>query len=92
MTNARLNNPHQADPDIFREALAHSEADRGFTSTLIEKDYFCSLARKEPAIRDFFDVFHAVRKRGLNTQDPDFLSLVKAKIDVPGNDLIELSE
>ena len=51
-----------------------------------------AITRKEPAIRDFFDVFHAVRKRGLNTQDPDFLSLVKAKIDVPGNDLIELSE
>jgi predicted nucleotidyltransferase component of viral defense system len=51
-----------------------------------------AITRKEPAIRDFFDVFHAVRKRGLNTQDPDFLNLVKAKIDVPGNDLIELTE
>ena len=35
--------PHVADPDIFREALAYSEADKGFTSTLIEKDYYCSL-------------------------------------------------
>jgi predicted nucleotidyltransferase component of viral defense system len=35
--------PHEADPDIFREALAYSEADKGFTSTLIEKDYYCSL-------------------------------------------------
>lgn len=34
---------HEADPDIFREALAYSEADKGFTSTLIEKDYYCSL-------------------------------------------------
>jgi predicted nucleotidyltransferase component of viral defense system len=51
-----------------------------------------AITRKEPAIRDFFDVFHAVRKRGLNTQDPDFLSLVKAKIDVPGNDPIDLAE
>lgn len=249
MANARLKYPHEADPDIFREALAFSEADRGFTSALIEKDYFCSLVlkylfsketslvfkggtclskvhldfyrlsedldliipttgditrtqrssnmvpvkrmfeklptavpgvrifeafrghnasrqyiscleynsvlvektekikieigirepllrpaesrlvstivfnpfsgqplvppfkiramslqeayaekvraaitRKEPAIRDFFDVFHAVRKKRLNTQDPDFLSLVKAKIDVPGNDPIDLAE
>jgi hypothetical protein len=37
-------------------------------------------------------VFHAIRKRGLNTQDPDFLSMVKAKIDVPGNEPIDLSE
>ena len=51
-----------------------------------------AITRKEPAIRDFFDVFHAVRKRGLNTQDPDFLSIVKAKIDVPGNEPIDLSE
>jgi predicted nucleotidyltransferase component of viral defense system len=249
MTNAQFKYPHDDDPDIFREALAYSEADRGFTATLIEKDYFCSLVlryffsnetplvfkggtclskvhvdfyrlsedldliipvtakttrtqrsanmepvksmfeklpsavpgvtiseaftghnasrqyissleyqsvivekkekikievgirepllrpsesrlastiamnpfsgqpllspfkvgamtlqeayaekiraaitRKEPAIRDFFDVFHAVREKGLNTQDSDFLSMVKAKIDVPGNEPFDLSE
>jgi predicted nucleotidyltransferase component of viral defense system len=249
MTNAQLKYPHDADPDIFREALAYSEADKGLTSILIEKDYYCSLVlqyffsnetslvfkggtclskvyvdfyrlsedldliipvtadttrtqrsanmepvksmfeklpsavpgvtifeafkghnasrqyissleyhsvivekkekikievgirepllrpsesrlastivmnpfsgqpllppfkvgamtlqeayaekiraaitRKEPAIRDFFDVFHAIRKRRLNTQDSDFLSMVKAKIDVPGNEPIDLSE
>ena len=249
MTDAQLKYPHDTDPDIFREALAYSEADKGFTSTLIEKDYYCSLVlhyffsnktslvfkggtclskvhvdfyrlsedldliipvtgdttrtqrsanmepvksmfenlpsavpgvtifealkghnasrqyigsleyhsvivakkekikieigirepllrpaesrlastivvnpfsgqpllppfkvgvmtlreayaekiraaitRKEPAIRDFFDVFHAVRKKGLNAQDPDFLSMVKAKLNVPGNEPIDLSE
>ena len=40
MTNAQLKYPHDADPDIFREALSYSEADKGFTSTLIEKDYY----------------------------------------------------
>ncbi len=43
MTKAQLKYPHDADPDIFREALAYSEADKGFTSTLIEKEYYCSL-------------------------------------------------
>ncbi len=38
MTNAQLKYPHDADPDIFREALAYSEADKGLTSILIEKD------------------------------------------------------
>lgn len=42
--------PHDADPDIFREALAHSEATTGFTATLIEKDYYCSLI-----LQYFFD-------------------------------------
>lgn len=249
MTNAQIKYPHNADPDIFQEALAYSEADKGFTSTLIEKDYYCSLVlqyffsnetslvfkggtclskvhvdfyrlsedldliipvtadttrtqrsanmepiknmfeklpsavpavticeafeghnasrqyigsleyhsvivdkkekikievgirepllrpsesrlastivmnpfsgqpllppfkvgamtlqeayaekiraaitRKEAAIRDFFDVFYAIRKRGLNTQSPDFLRMVKAKLDVPGNVPIDLSE
>ena len=43
MTKSQLKYPHDDDPDIFREALAYSEADKGFTSTLIEKDYYCSL-------------------------------------------------
>jgi predicted nucleotidyltransferase component of viral defense system len=42
--------PHDADPDIFREALAHSEATTGFTATLIENDYYCSLV-----LQYFFD-------------------------------------
>ena len=51
-----------------------------------------AITRKEPAIRDFFDVFHAIRKKGLNIQEPDFLAMVKAKIDVPGNESVDLSE
>ncbi len=34
---------HDTDPEIFREALSYSEADTGFTASLIEKDYYCSL-------------------------------------------------
>lgn len=248
MAEVLFSHPHDADPDIFREALAHSEADTGFTATLIERDYFCSLVlqhffssdtslvfkggtclskvyvdfyrlsedldfvipvtadttrpqrraemepiksifgklptvvpgveiseefeghnesrqyiaylqyrstvieklenvkveiglrepllmpsesrtartivvnpfsrlpflpaftvramalreayaekfraamtRKEPAVRDFFDLFHAVREGGLDSHDPDFLSMVKAKLDVPGNDPVDVS-
>ncbi len=43
MPKERFTYPHKADPDIFREALAYSEADKGIISTLIEKDYYCSL-------------------------------------------------
>lgn len=43
MNNVNFPNPHHADRDIFREALAYSEASTGFTATLIEKDYYCSL-------------------------------------------------
>ena len=43
MDEASFPYPHNTDPDIFREALSYSEAVTGFTSTLIEKDYYCSL-------------------------------------------------
>ena len=42
MSEAHFTYPHKTDPDIFREALAYSEADKGFTASLIEKDYYCS--------------------------------------------------
>jgi len=248
MAEAHFPYPHDADPDIFRDALAHSEADQGFTSTLIERDYYCSLVlryffstdtslvfkggtclskvygdfyrlsedldfiipvtadtprtqrranmepvkhmfeklpnvvpgmaiseafeghsesrqyigyleyhstvveklekikvevglreplltpsesriaitiavnpfsgqpllptftvsamalreayaekfraamtRKEPAIRDFFDLYYAIRKRRLDSHDPDFLNMVKAKLEVPGNAPVDCS-
>ena len=34
---------HFEDPDMFREALSHTEAATGFTVNQIEKDYYCSL-------------------------------------------------
>lgn len=50
MAEAHFPYPHDDDPDIFREALAHSEANTGFTATLIERDYYCSLV-----LQYFFD-------------------------------------
>lgn len=35
--------PHESDIEIFRESLAYSAAETGFTVSLIEKDYYCSL-------------------------------------------------
>jgi predicted nucleotidyltransferase component of viral defense system len=39
-----------------------------------------ALTRREPAIRDFFDVDHAVQKQLLQHLDPDFLQLLKQKL------------
>jgi predicted nucleotidyltransferase component of viral defense system len=50
-----------------------------------------ALTRKEPAIRDLFDLFHAVRKMKLELDDHDFLIMVKKKLDVPGNTLVDIS-
>lgn len=50
-----------------------------------------AMTRKGPAIRDFFDLFHAVHEIGLDSQDPDFLSMVRAKLKVPGNAPVDVS-
>ena len=43
MAEAHFPYPHDTDQDIFREALSYSEGVTGFTASLIEKDYYCSL-------------------------------------------------
>ena len=50
-----------------------------------------AMSRREPAIRDFFDLFYAVHEGRLNVHDPDFISMVKLKLEVPGNAPVDLS-
>jgi len=50
-----------------------------------------ALTRREPAIRDLFDLFYAVRKMELDLDDHDFIFLVKQKLDVPGNIPVDIS-
>ena len=50
-----------------------------------------AMTRKEPAIRDFYDLSHAVREIRLDSQDPEFLSMVRAKLEVPGNASVDVS-
>ena len=50
MGNVTFSYPHDADHDVFREALAYSEATTGFPAILIGKDYYCSLV-----LQHFFD-------------------------------------
>ncbi|MBW1702651.1 MAG: nucleotidyl transferase AbiEii/AbiGii toxin family protein [Deltaproteobacteria bacterium] len=50
-----------------------------------------ALTRTEPAIRDLFDLFYAVRKTKLGIDDHDFLIMVKQKLDVPGNTPVDIS-
>ena len=50
-----------------------------------------ALTIRVPAIRDFFDLLYVDRKKLLNFLNPDFLKMVKVKIDVPGNDPTDVS-
>jgi hypothetical protein len=51
-----------------------------------------ALTRREVAIRDFFDIDYAVRKLGLKTDGKDLARLIRSKLDVPGNEPVDISE
>lgn len=60
------------------------------TEALAEK-FRAALSRREVAIRDFFDIDYTVRKLNLNVQDAAFIRLIRNKLDVPGNDPVDVS-
>jgi predicted nucleotidyltransferase component of viral defense system len=51
-----------------------------------------ALTRREPAIRDYFDIDYAITQLNLNADEENMISLVRKKLAVPGNDLQELNE
>jgi len=61
-----------------------------YDETMAEK-LRAALSRRDPAIRDFYDVDHAVHRRGYRVGDPAFLTLLRRKLDLPGNPAVDLS-
>jgi hypothetical protein len=51
-----------------------------------------ALTRREPAIREFFDIDHAVRSDLFDHRDRSILDLLAAKLLVDGNEHVNLSE
>jgi len=60
------------------------------TEALAEK-FRAALTRREVAIRDFYDIAHAVRNLGVAPMDAEFLSLVRMKLAIPGNESVNVS-
>lgn len=60
------------------------------TEALAEK-FRAALSRHEAAIRDFFDIDYAVRRQGLRPRDAVFIRLIRHKLNVPGNDPVDVS-
>lgn len=50
-----------------------------------------ALTRREVAIRDFFDLDHAIRNNGFDMRQPAVLELARRKLAVPGTGPIDLS-
>jgi len=62
-----------------------------FRETFAEK-FRAALTRREPAIRDYFDIDHAVTNGRLKADDTELLSLVGQKLAVPGNAAVDVSD
>jgi len=50
-----------------------------------------ALSRRDVAVRDFYDIDHAVHRLGFPVLGPGFVELVRAKLAVPGNESIDVS-
>jgi predicted nucleotidyltransferase component of viral defense system len=50
-----------------------------------------ALSRREAAIRDFYDLDHAIRLLGLQAETAELIDLVRNKLRVPGNDAVDVS-
>jgi len=61
------------------------------TEALAEK-FRAALSRREPAIRDFFDIDYAVRKGGFRPDNAEFIDQVGQKLAIPGNDPVDVSK
>jgi predicted nucleotidyltransferase component of viral defense system len=50
-----------------------------------------ALTRRVPAIRDFYDIDHALRGGRLQQSDAVLLGMLRAKLEVPGNPEVDIS-
>ena len=59
------------------------------TEAFAEK-FRAAMTRREVAVRDFYDIDHAVRTLGIQVETPEFLELVRKKLAVPGNEPVNV--
>jgi nucleotidyltransferase AbiEii toxin of type IV toxin-antitoxin system len=70
-------------PEFPIASLSHQEA----TAEKLR----AALCRPEVAIRDFFDIDHAICNAGLNALDPALVNLIKRKLAVDGTGPVNVS-
>lgn len=51
-----------------------------------------ALCRRDPAIRDFFDLDFAMQAGQIDMDAPDFVAIVRQKLAVPGNGPVQLND
>jgi predicted nucleotidyltransferase component of viral defense system len=71
-------------PDFATQCLSIDE--------LYAEKFRAALSRREPAIRDYFDIFYAIQNLDIDFNSKEFLNLVKEKLLIPGNDPIQIED
>jgi predicted nucleotidyltransferase component of viral defense system len=82
-----LTDPLKNEP-VLGPILVHALS---FRETFAEK-FRAALTRREPAIRDYYDIDYAVRTGKLDPAAGQLLELVRQKLAVPGNEPVDVSE
>jgi hypothetical protein len=62
-----------------------------YDEAMAEK-FRAALSRREPAIRDFYDIDYAVHNLNFVPSRINFLALISKKLAIPGNDPVNISE
>lgn len=79
------------DPMTGRPALQPVQIRCISLKEAMAEKFRAALTRRGVAIRDFFDIDHAVRSLGFDPTEDDFIELVKQKVAIPGNSPIDIS-
>lgn len=88
---------HKLVKTLLIDSIKESEVLSAFPAAVMAYEeayaekFRAAMTRRKPAIRDFYDVFHAVASMGFDPQRKDFIDLVVAKLAVPGNEEVDLS-
>jgi predicted nucleotidyltransferase component of viral defense system len=78
------------DPFSERKVISDFKTQCLSLEELFAEKFRAALTRREPAIRDYFDIFYAMLN--LNFDSNRFIALVKEKLSIPGNDSISINK
>ncbi|RLC52796.1 MAG: hypothetical protein DRI23_02015 [Candidatus Cloacimonadota bacterium] len=76
------------DPFSEKKALSDFNTQCLSIEELFAEKTRAALSRREPAIRDYFDIFYAMQNLEIDFNSDDFLFMVKAKLAISGNESI----
>ncbi len=79
------------DPLSGESGLAAIELDCIAPLEAMAEKLRAALTRRDPAIRDFYDIDHAIRGGRLEVTDPMLLRMLHSKLGVPGNPPVDVS-